>query len=86
MVCGRFINFKNSRKILNFFTFGCPTDHGYAIVRASTRATHVVHAGDLVPEGTRLVTPDPLAQPIILFGRGQSVTSSVTGVFLTVEN
>jgi len=27
-----------------------------------------------------------VAQPRILFGRGQSITTSVTGVFLTVEN
>jgi len=40
--------FKNDRKIL---TFGCLTDHAYAIVRTRPRATHVV------PAGTRLVTP-----------------------------
>jgi len=28
----------------------------------------------------------PVAQPIILFGRGQTMTSSVTDVFITVEN
>jgi len=38
-------------------TFGCPIDHVYTIVRTSPRATNVVHAGDLVPESTRLVTP-----------------------------
>jgi len=27
----------------------------YAIVRTNPRATHVVHAGDLVPAGTMLV-------------------------------
>jgi len=30
----------------------------YAIVRTSLRATHMNHAGDQVPAGTRLVTPD----------------------------
>ena len=55
-VCGRFINFKNGRKCLTLLIFGCPADHLYAIVRTSPRATHVVHAGDLVPAGTRLVT------------------------------
>jgi len=33
------------------------TDHVYAIVRTSPRATHVVRAGDLAPAGTMLVTP-----------------------------
>jgi len=32
-------------------------EHVYAIVRTSPRETHVVHAGDLVPVGTMLVTP-----------------------------
>jgi len=34
------------------------TAHVYAIVRTSPRETHVVRAGDLVPAGTMLVTPD----------------------------
>jgi len=42
---------------LSVLTFGCPTEHVYAIVRASPQATYVVHAGNLVPAGTRLVTP-----------------------------
>ena len=33
------------------------TDHVYAIVRTSPRATHVVCAGDLVPADNMLVTP-----------------------------
>jgi len=32
------------------------TDHAYVIVRTSPRATHMVRAGDLLPEGTTLVT------------------------------
>jgi len=34
------------------------TNHIYAVVRTNPRSTHVVHAGDLVPAGTMLVTPD----------------------------
>jgi len=33
------------------------SDHVYVIVRTDPRTTHVVCAGDLVPAGTRLVTP-----------------------------
>jgi len=33
------------------------TDHVYAIVTSSPRATHVVRTGDLAPAGTMLVTP-----------------------------
>jgi len=33
------------------------TDHVYAIVRTSPRATQVIHVDDLVPAGTMLVTP-----------------------------
>jgi len=43
---------------LTLLTFGCSTDHVYAIVSTSPRTTHVIHAGDLVPAGTVLVTPD----------------------------
>jgi len=38
-------------------TLGYPSDHVYAIVRTSSRVTHVVHEGVLVPAGTRLVAP-----------------------------
>jgi len=33
------------------------TDHVYVIFRTSPRATHMFHAGNLVPAGTTLVTP-----------------------------
>jgi len=34
------------------------TDQVYVIFRTSPRATHIVRAGDLVPAGTTLVTPE----------------------------
>jgi len=38
----------------NFIDFWLPY---WSVVKTSPRATHVVHVGDLVPAGTRLVTP-----------------------------
>jgi len=42
---------------LTLLTFGCSTDHDYAILRTSPQEAHMVDAGDLMPAGTRLVTP-----------------------------